>query len=327
MRAFPYRADGDGGWRLSLPVWDTFGPTGLVTTASDLMRWQRNFVDGKVGGPALFAQMTQRGRLSNGDATAYGLGLEVSDSRGVVAIGHSGGDDGISAAAYRYPARDLAVAVLCNYDANASAKARALANLYLDGVLGEDAGIPPAISPVPVEPGLLARYVGIYRNPLTNDIRKLVLKDSKLIYARGAGSELKALTPRRFRFPPSFTFVDLTQDRPGAPFEMVVTPSGQPPIRYVQEPPFVPTTKQLPAYAGRYYSDEISKPYVVSVSDGRLHVQGPAGDAFPVEPAFSDAFVSGDLLMRFTRDKAGRINGFLADQVRVRNLKFVRMER
>lgn len=323
MRAFPYQAAGDGGWRLSLPVWDTLGPTGMVTTASDLMRWQRNFVDGKVGRDAL-AELAQPGRLANGEATGYGLGLEVSDSQGLISIGHSGGDAGISTGTYRYPAQDLAVAVLCNYDANATAKARALANLYLGGALGKDAAILPAITPVPVEPDLLERYAGIYRNPVTNDIRKLVVKDGRLIYARGIGTELQALSRNRFRFPSSPTLVEI-KPVSGPLFEMLVTPPGQAPIRYVQERPIHdPTPKQLLAYAGRYYSSEIDAVYVITIRNGALFVHAPRGDPFRVQPAFSDAFVAGDFLMRFRRDRVGRISGFLADQVRVRNLRFVR---
>ncbi len=43
------------------------GPSGLFSTVGDLVRWDvENFYTGEVGGPALLAQMQEKGKLNNG---------------------------------------------------------------------------------------------------------------------------------------------------------------------------------------------------------------------------------------------------------------------
>ena len=48
----PY-AKGPSGYRQEMPFEDTYGNGGLLTTVGDLLRWNENFVDPKVGGEDL----------------------------------------------------------------------------------------------------------------------------------------------------------------------------------------------------------------------------------------------------------------------------------
>ena len=50
-RTSAYQPKPNGGWRISIPVFDTYGATSLFTTARDLLLWERNFADGKAGSP------------------------------------------------------------------------------------------------------------------------------------------------------------------------------------------------------------------------------------------------------------------------------------
>ena len=120
------------------------GNGGLFTTVGDLLRWERNFAEPRVGDAALIASMETPPALPGGETTVYGLGLQMERIGGRRTVGHGGGDQGVSAYG-ALPDDDLAVAVLCNLDEIDSIElARGVADLYL----GEAPG-----AALPGEPG------------------------------------------------------------------------------------------------------------------------------------------------------------------------------
>src|ERR1051325_6031568 len=78
--------------------------------------------------------------LSNGDSTAYGLGISTEVYRGTRLIGHSGGDAGYRTYSGLVPEHGLALVVLCNAS---TANPGALARGVID-VLAGDKLAPPA---------------------------------------------------------------------------------------------------------------------------------------------------------------------------------------
>ena len=83
--------------------------------------------------------------------------------------------------------------------------------------------------------------------------------------------------------------------------------------------------EQLAEYAGAYASDELEVTYGIFVRDGRLFARLRWLEPQALRPAYADAFEddSGDLV-RFTRDGAGRVDGFNVNAGRVRHLRFDR---
>ena len=72
QRTSAYQPRPGGGWRISIPVFDTYGATSLFTTVGDLLRWEQNFVSAQVGGRALVDEAQVSGRLNDGTAIGYG---------------------------------------------------------------------------------------------------------------------------------------------------------------------------------------------------------------------------------------------------------------
>src|SRR5438128_9870550 len=74
------------------------GNAGLFTTARDLLLWEQNFADARVGAPALLTAM-QTPAIPTGwsDTSSYGFGLEIARYRGLRTISHGGGDPGYAA--------------------------------------------------------------------------------------------------------------------------------------------------------------------------------------------------------------------------------------
>ena len=158
-RASGYSA-GKSGFRLAKPEGGVVGNAGLYTTARDLLLWEQNFVDGRVGGPTLVAEMQKPAIATDwGDGSFYGFGLAIGEYRGLRMVGHGGGDAGISAYVARFPDQGLAVAVLGNLDSiNTIALVRGVADIYLANSF-------PAPSDTNAE---LCRTGSVERQPLRN---------------------------------------------------------------------------------------------------------------------------------------------------------------
>lgn len=89
---------------------------GYLATASDLVLFARAVNDGKlVSAKSLEAMWTPQ-RLSNGEATAYGLGWNIAEVDGVKVVQHSGGQQGANTHLLLVPSRRLAIAVMANLE-------------------------------------------------------------------------------------------------------------------------------------------------------------------------------------------------------------------
>ena len=179
-RTSAYQPRGEGGWKISIPVFDTYGATSLFTTTGDLLTWMANLDHPVVGNAQLVSQAQTSAVLSDGTPANYGYGLTVGTYRGLRAIGHGGADAGYRAQVERYPERGLAIAVLCNAS---SAVPGALLRRVADVMLGASA--PPAavaIDTVPRAVGrnLLARWVGVYRDTVSQAVVRVALSGDTL---------------------------------------------------------------------------------------------------------------------------------------------------
>src|SRR5262249_2942862 len=130
-RAIAYGASRGGGFEMNMPFENVYGNSSLLTTVGDLLRWNRNFTEMKVGGPALVEAQQQRAHLTDGRTIAYAAGLLMLHWKGLPEVSHSGSTAGYSAWLGRYPEQGLSVAVLCNVATNATQLGHAVADIYL----------------------------------------------------------------------------------------------------------------------------------------------------------------------------------------------------
>ncbi|WP_233585290.1 serine hydrolase [Corallococcus sp. CA054B] len=82
-RAWGYTSRDGGGWRLSVSNSAHCGAGNLFSTVGDMLKWEQNLLDARVGGQALVALMRTSGRLSDGTVTGYGGGLRLMGYRGL----------------------------------------------------------------------------------------------------------------------------------------------------------------------------------------------------------------------------------------------------
>jgi CubicO group peptidase (beta-lactamase class C family) len=151
--AYDRRADG---FHADMPFENVVGNGGLLTTVGDLLKWNENIDHPSVGDAAFWAAAQTPGKLADGSAHNYGLGLFVGSAEGVAMVSHIGATAGYRSALSRYPQRGLSVAVLCNAaGADPGGDAETLVRLLLAGrPVAPVAGGAPLVAPAPA--GVLA---------------------------------------------------------------------------------------------------------------------------------------------------------------------------
>jgi hypothetical protein len=97
---------------------------------------------------------------------------------------------------------------------------------------------------------------------------------------------------------------------------------------YVRTAEATPTAAQLAEFAGAYASEETGATYRVAVEEGQLVVRI---DRWPekvlkLTPSYRDAFLSNFWLVRFYRDRAGRIAEMSLADNRMRDLRAPRLK-
>ena len=324
-----------GGWRVSIPNFDTYGATSLFTNVGDLLRWEANFAAPIVGTGALLDQMQAYSRLANGDTVTYGLGLAVARYRGAREIGHGGADAGYRSYVSRFPEHGLAIAIACNAStANTTALARAVADAYLGATLGPKADLNPPATASPAPEALQAR-VGVYMQAATRQILELSLRDGKLVLGRAANSPvLIPMAENRFRVAGQLVEISFTDGaRPGlegrvredARFESSTSQMRRAPVTFEKQTLPPANASQLGAFAGEYYSQELDARYRITADDSTLMIHVGTGAPTPARPVFGDTFLLDEGSMNFHRS-GSRITGFEFTTPRTRRVAFSRVD-
>jgi CubicO group peptidase (beta-lactamase class C family) len=306
-----------GAFRTAMPFENTHGHAGLLTTVGDLLRWNEALARGAVGGPGMYEEMQRRGVLATGRRIPYASGLVVGEHRGVPEVAHSGATAGYRAYLARYPLQRLSVALLCN---DGTANPTALAQAVADSLLGGAARAPAAAPAVPLSADELRTRAGLYRSVRTGEPLRLAVRDGRL--RNDAGAELVPLSATRFRLGRAqVVFADVPAGR-RAPFLLLAADGDT--LAYepaAEAPPADPA-----ALAGEYRSDEAEATYTVAVRDGRPVLLRRPDAEWPLTSAYADAFTTPQgWLVRFERDRAGRVTALRLGMGRVRDLRFARV--
>jgi CubicO group peptidase (beta-lactamase class C family) len=318
-RTSAYEPRPGGGWRISLPVFDVPGATNVYTTIGDLLKWEQNLIDGKVGGKALAEDMQVSGRLADGTVTGYGNGLLMETYRGVRTVNHSGSDAGYRANAVLLPDHDLAVVAMCNLS---SINARVLTFKIAEVVLGPDVfqPRPPTVSMSRAE---IERLEGTYWNAHYEEVWKILVRDGKLA-AEGNPDYLVSLGDGRFRLGEQTTEFKFTVSKTAVSLAVsapVLTPAV---FERVTAPAY--SGAELQAYAGQYHSDELDTDYTVSVTPTRsLSVQRRKYDPTLLDAVKDDVFTGRSLgTVTFVHSPSGEVTGFTISAGRTHGVAFTR---
>jgi len=320
-RAIGYSPRQGGGWTTNVPRIEHYGSNGLFTTVGDLAKWQRNFLDHQIGGPALGAWMQSSGLLNSGVAIGYGGGLRLGAYRGLRTVGHDGVDGGYRAESVLFPDQGFGAIVLCNASNIAPVDlARRVADIYL-GEQMRGTALEPMVN---VEAGEQARWAGTYWSAQTDEVVQIEWKDDVLRPIGGS-----ALTPigqgvfRPSDQPHEWRFRQPTGEAAAQLHIRDTWPTYRVFSRIDPAPPPPETFKD---YGGSYRSEETAMTYVVRLADGALRVSWPRGWDLMLTPIGGDRFVSSRGTITFTRASTGQITGLTISNRRLRRLTATRLE-
>lgn len=310
----------------------TVGPAGVLTSVDDLLLWDRNFYNNKLGVRQAFIDLLLTGdTLNDGTKLQYAFGLYNYKYKGLTAVGHDGGFFGFKTSMNRFTEQRFTVICLCNSrNAPMDVLADQVTDIYLANEFKNSDTPAPVSAPenlITLSDRELQNFSGIYWNPITEGLWMLRVKDGKLVDPGGGGSILIPIGSNRFRVQGQSVELNFETVKPGArPTRMVkITKSGKP-QEYSAVEPVTPSVEQLGEYAGRYRSEELDSTYTLGIQRGKLVLLRDKANAIPFTPTFVDNFWSDEFgYLRFTRDKLRKVNGFLLTGGWIRRLSFARI--
>jgi len=320
-RATAY-APTETGFIANMPFTNVYGNGGMLTTVGDLLRWNA-FLDqpsALAGGPVLAAALQAPGRLNDGTALEYGLGLELAPDQGRRLVAHSGSTGGYKTWLARYPDQGVSIAVLCNNGGiNPIAMGEQIAELVLPAAgtasSAEGAAATAAVQTSNVD---LTPYEGLFRNPVTGALVQVEAVNGQLTLKQGGVRALAALGEDRFQAPDG---EPVRFARTNAKATELILSQG----RFLAVPPAASDPAALSAYVGTFYSPELdTRISLIQRGDG-LVVRQPFAVEWPLSPSFADGFTArlrGSTTFVFERDADGDVTGVRAWANGVRGLLF-----
>ncbi|MES3033398.1 MAG: serine hydrolase [Gemmatimonadota bacterium] len=323
-RALGYSPNDDGTFAIDTPFETVIGPSGLLTTAPDLLRWLRNLDTEVVGGPGFRDAMERVGVLSSGRSTGYAMGLEVSTPGGVRVVSHAGWTGGYVAYAGRMPSRALALVILCNGSAVNTDELGPMLLSTLARIPLPPADVRPALGDT-VTNGPGARAAGTFRNSRNRQVVTVRTFERGLAINTWLG--YTPVAPDRYRSSDGTRELILHADASGTVTAFTLHASDGDSVQYLRlEAANVPSTP-LDAYTGRYHNSDTDATIEMVVRDGQLVAQRGAALRDRAVPLFRDGFrvPSQSWVLTFTRAPDGTVNAFDLSLPRTRQLIFTRL--
>jgi hypothetical protein len=308
------------------------GSSNFVATIRDLAKWDANFYEPKVGGQAFIDAMRVRGKLTDGTALDYAMGLIESETHGIPIEDHDGGFAGYRSVIQRYATERLTVAVLCNAtEANPDALGDKVSALFVPQLSAPEPQ-PVAPPPAPAPFGFdLAAVAGDYVDGDIGEVRTVEATGGvlRMHYGHSPATPRELVPAGRgdLFVKGGHTIYRYEPTKGGRAAQLVRTAKAETPQTFVR------TTlvdklegEKLGEYAGRYGGDELAHDVEIRVEDGRLVVAavGGARRRLPFAPVAHDLFVMDDVGLRFERNARGKVVRLVASTDRARRVVLAR---
>lgn len=309
------RANGSAQYQPAYFHGNSYGSTGLITTAEDLAKWDRVFYE-PVFGIKVQQMQLQTGKLNNGQSIPYAFGLEIEDFKGKKAITHSGADAGYKSEMVRFPQDEFTVICLANTEDayNNTDRLFKVAEIFIDLKRAK----PVARAPV-CQPG-----EGVYINKETLASMRFVKAGKELAVSTSPnGYQQMLIQEHECRYDvkdigtDSYSFRDNT---------MYYITRGNHEVLHRTIKESTPLA-HLRAMAGTYYSKELDVSYNFFEKDGVLYLKFFNLYDVPLT-SYEGGLFAGEFLgtniLHFIKDGSGKITGVKLNREGIRGLLFSR---
>jgi CubicO group peptidase (beta-lactamase class C family) len=330
-RASGYFPSKEEKYKNYISTYDCIGAGGLYTSVEDLFLWDQNFYHCKVGGKDIIHQMHTRGKLNSGEKLDYAYALVISSYKGLKTVQHGGALGGYRSAIIRFPEQNFSVICLSNLSSlNPTGIARQVADIYLADRFkeGKTAAEPEEKAKfIKLSQKILKEKVGSYMNRETGELRRLLLRDGRLIIeASGQKFPLAAVNKKEFQVlgGPTKFVIKFEKKTNAKPLIMHIYPEGDKPESYEVVKLIDPAPEQLKEYQGDYFSQELRVTFQLVLKEGKLYFVHRNAPRTPLRPTLKDRFTLRGWKIKFFRDIENEISAFALSAGRVKNLRFYR---
>ncbi len=295
---------------------DNVGPDGLMSNVDDLLLWDRNFYENKLGKGTLLKEMQTRGVLNSGKQTSYALGLSLGNYRGLPTVDHGGALFGYRTETLRFPEQRFTVVCLCNLsNADPDSLSRKVADVYLEKNL--QAATPPLPPPVAGAASDLGQFAGNYLDRHNQSMATFSVLSGNLF---AWGVSLRRVGSNRFKGPGGRI---VTFDSSNGTMKTTVKVDGKTIFAGTRIDELHLSEADLAAYAGAYRSTELDATYTLAVEKGSLMLRNNWNPPQKLDPLVRDEFEGpGFEMLVFHRDANDRVSGLSVFTARSRNVIF-----
>ena len=291
------------------------GPSGVVTTTSDFLKWTLGLHSGALG-EVLATSATTPGRLANGNPVDYGYGLFLQQYRGQTLWQHGGARPGYHSNVVFLPEQQLAVALLCN---TSSIDAIAMTNEIITLHTEYDSG---SKSQIEIESHQLQRLVGTYS--FADEFQYQITKQGAALFAQATDQgryQIYPLSPLEYYYKVADIRVVFDASNAEAAESLTLYQEGRATLATRSQPVAKPDVDSIDL-SGTYTSKEISQRYIIYQEQGTAFIRVGYLPPLELRPVGGDHFTVPGARLTLTRNSNGQVVGFVLGAQRVRGIAF-----
>lgn len=317
------------------------GAGAIYSTVGDLAKWMRNLQTGELGGKQVLAAMITPFELTGGESTGYGFGLFIDEQSSLKRIHHGGADSAHRAMLIVYPEIEAGVVALSN---NASFNSMGIASKIGEAFFAEHMQLDVEPETALAEAAATkktefdpATYEASDFDALAGRYELEEAAGFVLTFSRREGQFFTQATGQSEveMFPTSaLTFaldvveaeVEFHLDEDGECTSLTLHQNGHHKAKRLGGEAWAPDEKELAAYTGRYFSEELETFYTLVVKEGQLVARHRRLEDMELTPGKQHEFAgpSGSQVT-FVRSPSGEVWGFEAGNGRTRGVGFTRV--
>ncbi|ERJ11673.1 serine hydrolase domain-containing protein [Haloplasma contractile] len=299
------------------------GPGQVWTTVDDLVVWNANFYDNKLGkmNPNLIEKLTSPGKLNDGSECPYGYGLFLRERKGLKHIYHGGSTPGFLSMYLHIPDHNLAIIFLSNSN---------YGYYELSKRCGEDLEyyIADLILGLSLEQNKQIENQGalpiLELNENTHQVSYQCAESSSVWEVTYRDNELSVNANRSNHF----TLYQISDNQFKSKDDKITCQIKNNSI-YVEMndqtfrfDPFIPqlTNQELLEYVSEYYCSQLDTTFICDINNGKLHIKNKNrhrnGIDFLYDSSIKDNFITfnsycGSMMITFLRDVNKKIQSFV----------------
>ncbi|MEM7621907.1 MAG: serine hydrolase domain-containing protein [Planctomycetota bacterium] len=317
LEIIPGRAMGhlpsETGWTDAKDLGAAMGAGGIYSTPEDLAKWIANFGTHELGGPELFEKLSTRNRLNNGNQTDYAMGLMVDTFEDARRVHHGGADVAHRSMLMYFPEFNGGVVTLSNNAVFDGSISNAVARAFFEDQLRlnaetpteEDATEDPtesddsAFDPAEFDYDQLDRMVGLYALEVQPSFVLEFTRDGDRFLLQPTGQpqvEISPIGPTEFDLNVAEGSIEFHREDDGTFPTLTLHQGPGLKANRLDDVAWEPTSDDLAAFAGRYFSEELETFYTITASEDTLTLEqrrfeGP----ITLTPGKSEGTFSGDM--------------------------------